>query len=182
MSVERVSTPVGYAGLVTRAVALVIDLLAINLIAALTGGLISLLASLLGHSGGLDAGQAVTGGTLWVLWIALYFVVFWNLTGQTPGDRLLGIRVFSTTGSRIRIRQAALRFLGMVLAALPLGAGFIPVLYDDRRRGLHDRIAKTVVRWDSEELPEVLTAELAASSADTEAPIVPVAGQHLPIG
>jgi hypothetical protein len=32
-----------------------------------------------------------------------------------------------------------------------LGAGFLPVLYDEQRRGLHDRIAKTVVRWDEGE-------------------------------
>ena len=34
---------------------------------------------------------------------------------------------------------------------MPLCAGFIPVLTDDRRRGLHDRIAHTVVRWDDGE-------------------------------
>jgi hypothetical protein len=39
----------------------------------------------------------------------------------------------------------------MLLAFLPLGAGFVPVLYDEQRRGWHDRIAKTVVRWDEGE-------------------------------
>jgi len=37
------------------------------------------------------------------------------------------------------------RLGGMILAAIPLLAGFFIVLFDDRRRGLHDRLARTVV-------------------------------------
>ena len=33
----------------------------------------------------------------------------------------------------------------MILAAIPLLAGYFMVLFDDRRRGLHDRLAHTVV-------------------------------------
>jgi uncharacterized RDD family membrane protein YckC len=33
----------------------------------------------------------------------------------------------------------------MILAAIPLLAGYFMVLFDDRRRGLHDRMAHTVV-------------------------------------
>jgi uncharacterized RDD family membrane protein YckC len=179
---EQTSPPAGYAGLVTRAVAFGIDLAAVNAIALLIGGAIDLIASLLGHHGGLNLAQAVAGGALWVLWVGLYFVVFWTLTGQTPGDRLLGIRVISAAGRRIRIRQAVLRFVGLLLAALPLGAGFLPILVDDRRRGLQDWIAKTVVRWDSEELPVVPAPELSVSPAESEAAALPAAGQHLSIG
>jgi uncharacterized RDD family membrane protein YckC len=35
--------------------------------------------------------------------------------------------------------------VGLVLSIIPLGAGFVPVLFDDRRRGLHDRLARTLV-------------------------------------
>ena len=148
---EAAPQRVGYAGLVTRALAIGLDLLVIDGLAVLIGGAIQLIASLLGHQGTLTPVQALIGGAAWLLWGALYFVVFWTLTGQTPGDRLMGIRVLSTTTDRIRIRQAFRRFGAMLLAALPLGAGFLPVLFDDQRRGLHDRIAKTVVRWDEGE-------------------------------
>ena len=120
-------------------------------LAILLGGAIQLIASLLGQRGKLTPVQALIGGAVWLLWGAFYFVVFWTLTGQTPGDRLMGIRVLSTTTDRIGIRQAFRRYWAMLLAALPLGAGFLPVLVDDQRRGLHDRIAKTVVRWDERE-------------------------------
>lgn len=148
---EEAATRVGYAGLVTRALAIGIDLLVIDALAVVVGGAIQLIASLLGHQGTLSPLQALIGGAAWLLWGALYFVIFWTLTGQTPGDRVLGIRVLSVTSDRIRIRQAFVRFGAMLLAALPLGAGFLPVLVDDQRRGLHDRIAKTVVRWDEAE-------------------------------
>jgi uncharacterized RDD family membrane protein YckC len=176
-----VAAPAGYAGLVTRAVALLLDLLAVNAIAVLTGGAIDLIVSLFSQDSSLNAAQALAGGALWLLWIGLYFVVFWTLAGQTPGDRLLGIRVISTIGERIRIRQAILRFIGLLLSALPLGAGFLPILVDDRRRGLHDRLANTVVRWDSEKLSEVPMPE-PALAAEAEMPVVPLAGQHLSVG
>jgi hypothetical protein len=38
-----------------------------------------------------------------------------------------------------------LRFGALVLAALPLFAGFLPILVDARRRGLQDMLAHTVV-------------------------------------
>jgi uncharacterized RDD family membrane protein YckC len=35
--------------------------------------------------------------------------------------------------------------IAMVIAALPLLAGYFLVLFDDRRRGLHDHVARTIV-------------------------------------
>jgi uncharacterized RDD family membrane protein YckC len=37
------------------------------------------------------------------------------------------------------------RLAALVLAALPLFAGFVPILFDERRRGLQDMLAGTVV-------------------------------------
>jgi uncharacterized RDD family membrane protein YckC len=148
---EEPQIHIGYAGLVTRAVALGLDALVINSIAVITGALVNLIASFFGHQDNIGLVAALLGGAAWIAWSALYFTVFWSLTGQTPGDRLMGVRVYSDTADRIRIRQAFVRYWAMLLAALPLGAGFIPVLTDDRRRGLHDRIANTVVRWDDGE-------------------------------
>ena len=69
----------GYAGLVTRAVALCIDALVIDVIALLAGGAVSLIASLFGHKGSLNLGEALLGGFAWVLWSGLYFATFWSL-------------------------------------------------------------------------------------------------------
>ena len=91
----------------------------------------------------------VVGGFLWLAWTGLYFVAFWTVTGQTPGARLLGIRIVSDGERRLGIVRAFLRFVVMMLALAPLGAGFVTVLFDDRRRGPHDMAAATVARWAS---------------------------------
>jgi uncharacterized RDD family membrane protein YckC len=137
-----------YAGLVTRAIALVVDAVVINVIAVITGAVVALIGSLLGV-GKPGIAAALTGGVLWLGWTGLYFIVFWTVTGQTPGARLLGIRVVSDGERRLGVVRAFLRFVVMMLALAPLGAGFVTVLFDDRRRGPHDMAAATVARWAS---------------------------------
>ena len=41
--------------------------------------------------------------------------------------------------------RALIRLGGLVLAIIPLFAGFLPVLFDERRRALQDLLARTVV-------------------------------------
>ena len=55
------------------------------------------------------------------------------------------IRVCCEGGARLEPRRALLRFGGLVLAVLPLFAGLLTMLVDDRRRGVHDMLAGTVV-------------------------------------
>jgi uncharacterized RDD family membrane protein YckC len=135
-----------YAGLVTRTIALAVDAIVINVVAAITGAVIGLIGSLLG-AGKPGIAAALTGGIVWLGWTALYFIVFWTITGQTPGARLLGIRVAPAGPRRLGVVRAAVRFVVMMIALVPLGAGFVTVLFDDRRRGPHDMAAATVVRW-----------------------------------
>lgn len=134
-----------YAGVVSRGVALGLDAFTINFIAIVLGAAISAILSLFGDKAGFQLGAVLAGAFAWALWAGIYFVTFWTFVGQTPGDRLLGIHVIGPSG-QIGIRRAIRRYIGLVLCLLPLGAGFIPVLFDDRRRGLHDRFADTVVR------------------------------------
>jgi uncharacterized RDD family membrane protein YckC len=166
---------VGYVGLVTRVFASVIDAVVINLVVVVVGGILNLIASLFGYSGGLNAEQAIAGGVVWWLWIVGYFVTFWTLTGQTIGDRIMAIRVESASGGPVSGRQALRRFAGSILAAIPLGAGFLLVLVDDRRQGLQDKIARTVVRWHTagEEyvLLEPMPPAVVAAPATAPAPV-----------
>jgi uncharacterized RDD family membrane protein YckC len=43
------------------------------------------------------------------------------------------------------VRQAGLRTLGYLLSLATCGAGFLWVLFNQRKQALHDRIANTVV-------------------------------------
>jgi uncharacterized RDD family membrane protein YckC len=143
-----------YAGIVTRAVAFVFDLLILNGI--LFGG--ALVVGLIVEAFGtltvdFDLGGALLAGAAWSVAFATYFIAWWSLTGQTPGMRALGIKVLASTGERIRPRRGLLRVIGMTLAALPFFAGYLLILVNDRRRGLHDLIARTVVVYVERERP-----------------------------
>jgi uncharacterized RDD family membrane protein YckC len=158
-----------YAGLVTRAIALIVDAIVINVIAVIVGAVLALIGSLLGV-GDLGIAAALTGGFLWLGWTGLYFIVFWIATGQTPGARLLGIRVVSASPRPLGIVRASLRFVVMMIALIPLGAGFLTVLFDDRRRGPHDMVADTLARWAPPEGAPTLAETLAPASAPVAAP------------
>jgi len=146
----RVELP-HYVGFATRVVAFVIDAAVINLVAALTAGGAALAVSIFDvqDSGFMDEVKQAApwlAAAVFLVWSVAYFTGFWATTGQTPGDRVMGIVVLRD-GERgtLHVVKALLRFWAMVLSAVPLGAGFLPILTDDRRRGLHDRIAGTVV-------------------------------------
>lgn len=136
-----------YAGLVTRAIAYSADLLLLNVVALIVGVAVALALSLL-HDlpNALEAAVAAVLAAAYVVWAVGYFVVFWSTTGQTPGARLMRIRVVDAAQREsIRPRRAVTRFVGLVLATIPLFAGFAIMLWDDRRRCLQDRLARTVV-------------------------------------
>ena len=59
----------------------------------------------------------------------------------------MGIRLEADGSPQLGARVAFRRLLGTTLAAIPLGAGFLGVLFSERRRGLQDRIAGTDVLY-----------------------------------
>ncbi|HEX7297621.1 MAG TPA: RDD family protein [Solirubrobacteraceae bacterium] len=134
-----------YVGLVTRAIAFALDAALINAIAILTTAVVTLTFSVVTVPQDVRTAAVAIGGAAYLLWSVGYFVVFWAATGQTPGSRALHIRVRAASGGRLPPRRALVRFVGLTLAALPLFAGFLLILIDDRRRGLHDVLARTVV-------------------------------------
>ncbi len=138
----------GYGGIVTRTLALATDALVLNVGLAVTTTIIGLALSVFGADlSDIDTSGLLAGLGAWCLVTAAYFVAFWTLTEQTPGMRVLRLKVVSIEGERLRFGRAVLRFIGMILAALPLMAGYLPILWDPRRQGLHDKIARSVVRY-----------------------------------
>lgn len=134
-----------YVGLITRALAFAIDAGIINAVAIVTAAVVSLTFSVVTVPDDVQVVVAAAGGVVYLLWTVGYFVTFWATTGQTPGSRVLRIRVIPASGERLPPRRAVVRFIGLTLAVIPLFAGFLPILVDDRRRGLHDMLARTVV-------------------------------------
>lgn len=77
---------------------------------------------------------------------ALAIIAFWLWAGATPGKLAMSARVVDAdTGEALRPGQAALRYFGYILSALPLGVGFLWIGLDRKKQGWHDKIAGTVV-------------------------------------
>jgi uncharacterized RDD family membrane protein YckC len=87
----------------------------------------------------------IPGALLLAVLAILYLTLFTALGGQTPGKRLLGLRVIDRTGACPSPLRSAIR------AALAVGSGllgllgFFLVLIDRRGQALHDKLAGTFV-------------------------------------
>ncbi len=82
---------------------------------------------------------------LWIGTYALYFTFFHAAGGQTPAKRLFCLKVVSTDGEPLTVRQALLRTVGYFFSSGFLGFGFLMALLHPRRRALHDLLSGTLV-------------------------------------
>jgi uncharacterized RDD family membrane protein YckC len=76
---------------------------------------------------------------------ALYEIYFGGITGQTPGKRLMRLRVIGARGTPPGPMGGIVRFLALALSLLPAGLGWLWCLFDRERRALHDHLAGTYV-------------------------------------
>lgn len=148
------NTTTVYAGIVTRAVAFAMDVAIVYAILFLIGVVVALIIGAFSNFN-LDGDvKTYLGAALaWIIAFSTYCTSFWSLTGQTPGMRALGIEVMTCDGERLGVRRSLVRLVGMVLAAIPLFLGYLPILLRDDRRGLHDRLARSVVTYAEKKRP-----------------------------
>jgi uncharacterized RDD family membrane protein YckC len=146
---EQVALEFPLAGVGSRFLALAIDMLLQATIA------LGVLGAVAGAWGLLD--QTGTRAGVWflaVLVVAAFllfygyfagFEAFWH--GQTPGKRLIGLRVLSVSGRPARIDEAILRNLVRVVDQLPgvYAIGILTMLITSRNQRLGDLAAGTVV-------------------------------------
>jgi uncharacterized RDD family membrane protein YckC len=138
-----------FGGVATRGLAIVVDLILAHAAFLFVAGSVALIASLAGslHSGWL-AGSI--SGAAWAVMVVAYFVGFWSTTGQTPGMRVMRLRVLAdSSGGPPTVWRSVVRLIGLILAIVPFFLGFVPMLFDGRRRGLQDYVAGTAVLAES---------------------------------
>ncbi|GAA2909896.1 hypothetical protein Acy02nite_89380 [Actinoplanes cyaneus] len=132
----------GYAGLVSRSLAYLIDTLTVAVLAGAGVAVLGTVAAV--------AGAEVRGTAPWIVssslvllpaLLAVYCALFWTLAGRTPGMAVLGVRVVRADGHPVRWPAALVRAL--LLAYFPIGALWLIV--DRRHQGLPDKIAMTAV-------------------------------------
>jgi len=74
-----------------------------------------------------------------------YMAVGWAVWGMTVGKWICGIRVVAADGGKLSWPRALARVPAFLIASAPLKIGFAAMLWDERRRGWHDRLAGTMV-------------------------------------
>jgi uncharacterized RDD family membrane protein YckC len=139
-----------YAGLVTRAIAFAVDAAVIDGVALLVVAVVALASTVLYIPDNAKNVLLVIGAGAYVIWAGGYFVAFWATSGRTLGNRVMYIRVAPAVGDKLGYRRAVQRFVGLVLAVIPLGLGLVGIVVSDRRRGFQDRLANSVVVHDPE--------------------------------
>ncbi|NDJ60843.1 MAG: RDD family protein, partial [Chloroflexi bacterium] len=72
-----------------------------------------------------------------------FFWTQWN--GQTPGKRLMNIRVIKANGEPLTFTDSLLRYVGYYINTFLLMIGWIWAIFDSNRQGFHDKLASTYV-------------------------------------
>jgi uncharacterized RDD family membrane protein YckC len=137
---------VHFAGAASRALAFAIDLVLAHVAFLVGAAVVGLVVSLVGELRPAWVFGALAGSG-WLLLVGAYFVFFWTLGGQTVGMRILRLRLTDAHGGTPTPLRAVARFVALLLAIVPMFAGFLPILFDRRRRGFHDFVAGTVVSY-----------------------------------
>ncbi len=156
---ERVTLEYGIAGIGSRGAAVVVDtLLQIFALCVVAAGMFGLAvaeeATRILTSGAGTAPTVFRGIIIGLFFLALflitsgYFIVFeivWS--GQTPGKRLLGLRVIRESGYPIRPVDAVIRNLVRMVDWLPViyGTGVLVMLLNRRSKRLGDFASGTIV-------------------------------------
>ena len=151
MSSTSGSVDLRYASFETRLVAFILDLIVLASFFALFVAFALLQLLLRSDFGDDDPPDqayyvaAVIVITYFAAFVPLYVVGLWAWRGQTLGKMAVAIRVLRTDGRPVGVGAALLRLVGYLFSTLLLLAGFLMIVFDRQRRGLHDRLADTIV-------------------------------------
>jgi len=142
---------VGYGGFWIRVVAAIIDAIILRVVVApihlVFGGL-----GMAGMMSGLPhRGLALLGGGVTFILLLfgswLYEAFMESSSYQaTLGKMIFGMKVTDLNGNRISFERATGRHFAKWLSAMILGIGYIMVGFTERKQGLHDLLAGTLVR------------------------------------
>jgi len=76
----------------------------------------------------------------------LYYTLLESSNWQaTLGKKAVGLKVTDLQGEQIGFGRANARYWSKILSGLILMIGFLMVAFTEKKQGLHDRIAKTLV-------------------------------------
>jgi uncharacterized RDD family membrane protein YckC len=143
---------VGYGGFWIRVLAAIIDAIILRVVVSP----IHMIFGGLGFAGALSGmshplGLALVGGGISFIVLIfgswLYEALMESSSYQaTLGKMIFGTKVTDLNGNRISFERATGRHFAKWLSAMIFFIGFIMVAFSDRKQGLHDLLAGTLVR------------------------------------
>jgi uncharacterized RDD family membrane protein YckC len=137
------------AGPVSRLLAYFVDVTALSLGFTAVIAIVTYLVDLFSGNR-LDP---TPGGRGWpflvgyALFAGLYWLIGLTIAGSSIGKALLGLRVVGLDGNALKGRQALARVVVYPFSFI-LGLGLIPIVTARSHRALHDKAARTIVRYD----------------------------------
>ena len=142
-------TSVGYGGFWLRVVAYILDAILLNIVFGIVGMVFGI-TMIPANFATMNIEDAMTSmGTLQLVSLVvtwLYFALMESSArGATVGKMAVGLRVVTEQGNRLSFLNATGRFFAKLISAIILCIGFLMVAFTDRKRGLHDMIASTLV-------------------------------------
>lgn len=142
ISSEAVPDAEGTAGIVTRGLAAVIDLLVVLLImSALYGGLVLVRLVYSPSAFSLPSLNAVFSTAVTFVVAVVYLTGCWTVSGSTAGAVMMGLRVVGGRSQRVSLPVGLLRAIGCVMFPI----GLLWVVIDRQRRSLQDIVFRTRV-------------------------------------
>ena len=142
---------VGYGGFWIRVVAAIIDSVIMRVVVAPVGLIFGGLGMAGMMSGIPHAGLHILGGGITIILLIfgswLYEAFMESSSYQaTLGKMIFGMKVTDLNGNRISFERATGRHFAKWLSAIIFGIGYIMVGFTERKQGLHDLLAGTLVR------------------------------------
>jgi uncharacterized RDD family membrane protein YckC len=143
-----------YAGFWIRVVAYIVDAIILWIIQLPISLVLGVVMGMASAAAGDDPSQSlmivipiqILNIAISILIPLLYSVIFIVKKGATPGKMAVGIKVINADGNeKISVGKAFGRYFAKILSWIIFGIGFIMIAFDDQKRGLHDRICKTLV-------------------------------------
>lgn len=126
------AAPTALAGFWIRFAGAFIDGIILGIVAAIIGAL-------------LGMGSTTRSG-LSTLLGAVYFTYFHASTGQSVGQKLVGIKVVDAdTGGTIDYGRAFIRWLVSIVSGAVIALGYLWMLWDPKKQTWHDKAARSLV-------------------------------------
>ncbi len=136
-----------FAGFIVRFAAFAVDFLVIVLISIVVGFFFAIITKIANINWNVETVSSFVGFLL----NAGYYVFMTYNYGATIGKRVFGLKVKSVKDEKLDIGAVIVREIaGKFISIMLIGLGYLWIVFDRRKQGLHDKLAGTIVVIDTD--------------------------------